>query len=485
MNSGNLLTVNELAVQFETAAGRVDAVKGISFDLAAGESLGIIGESGSGKTSAALAILGLLEKNGRASGEAVFGGKNLLLNTEKDWQQVRGRQIGLVCQEPMSALNPVVRCGEQVAEVLVFHEKISGKEARVRVIELFGQVRLDEAERVFDSFPHQLSGGQKQRVMIGIALAARPRLVIFDEPTTALDRPTKESLLDLLTDLKNRLGLAMIFISHDLRSIARVADKVVLMEGGRVIETGSASEALAARQPVGGSRRLTAGDQGRPEMLLEINGLGLQFPVPRRHLFQKREWKTVLENLSFSLEKGETVGLIGPSGAGKTSVGRILAGLLKETSGEILFENKPLAAQPDRWRAVQLIFQDSNEAFNPRMTVAQILAEPLERLGVAKRDRPPLILEILEKTGLGEDFLSRHPHQLSGGQRQRVNVARALLAGPKVLVCDEITSALDAAHQLQILELLRDLQDKLGLAVLLISHDDELVASFCDRVVEV
>jgi ABC-type glutathione transport system ATPase component len=482
-----MLKINDLSVFYKTENGDFQAVRNLSFSLEKGESLGIIGASGSGKTSVALAILGLLENNARTTGCIYFGEKNILQFTENQWLDVRGKRIGLVCQDPMSALNPIMRCGEQVAESFIFHQKMTKDAAKTCVLELFEQVKLAEPERIFESFPHQISGGQKQRVMIAIALAGSPDLLIFDEPTTALDRETKHTFFDLLKNLRKMLGLSLIFISHDLESIAQVADNVLILENGTLKKMGAASEILAENRRIFPKKeqKKVFLSENDVEFLLEINNATLRFPQPRRFLWNKKKEKTVFENLHFFLKKGETVGLVGISGKGKTSLARAIVGLEKLSAGEILFKKRPISTINDRFRVVQLIFQDAVEALNPRLTIDKILDEPLEKINIPKINRRVKILDIFQKLDLDVDILSRFSHQISGGQRQRVNIARALLLEPEILICDEITASLDAAHQLQLLDLLKKTQEKSDFSILLISHDDDLVEAFCDRVVRI
>ncbi len=502
-----------------------DLVKGLSFDLKAGATLAIVGESGSGKSLSSLALMGLLPNSLQAQAQIHFDGKNLLSLSEKEWSKVRGAEIAMIFQEPMSALNPSMTCGGQVAEMLALHQDWSVSRIKSEVIELFQKVELPRVEQIYDSYPHQLSGGQKQRVMIAMAVANKPKLLIADEPTTALDVSVQAEILNLLQDLQREFGMAMIFISHDLALVRDLADEVLVMYQGEVKEHAS-SEAVFNRPQDPYTKGLIA---CRPQAEKAYKRLPLvrdflQEKAPRLELISRqariekakeylekealfevkdlskiyrqkkgllgREVEVVgLKDFNLKVYPGESLGLVGESGSGKSTFGRLLVGLEKAASGEIFYKNKDIAqANSSDWRhlhrEIQIIFQDPFASLNPRLKIGEAISEVLRyNLNFTKAEAQKEAKDLLEKVGLRADYYGRYPHEFSGGQRQRIGIARALALNPKFIVCDESVSALDVSVQAQILNLLNDLKAEFGFTYLFISHDLQVVNYFCDRVV--
>jgi len=517
-----LLAIRNLDISFDDPAGSVHAVRQLSLGLEAGKTLAIVGESGSGKSLTALALMGLLPATARVAGAITFREDNAVLNLngleEKDWRKLRGKSIGMVFQEPMSALNPVMRIGQQLQESIVVHQQLSKKEARTQAISWLEKVKLPEPAKIYSRYPHQLSGGQKQRVMIAMAMCCGPALLIADEPTTALDATVQKEVIALMKSLQEQTGTALIFITHDLALAAEIADDVLVLYRGSVVEYGSAArvlmnpqeaytQALLACRPdtTNKGKRLpvvadfTAGDQkGRQleplpvlipgDTLLKVTDMKVWFPE-RTDLFGRpRSYFKAVDGVSFELHRGETLGLVGESGCGKSTVSRSLIGLTPIHSGEVLLGTtrlERLAAKdwlPVR-RNIQMVFQDPFASLNPRMTVGEIIAEPLlvHKLMNSKAAREEA-RHLLELVQLPASAAGRYPHQFSGGQRQRIGIARALSLKPEVLICDESVSALDVSVQAQILNLLKDLQYNFGLSYLFISHDLSVVHYMSDRV---
>ncbi len=494
--SETVLSVEHLAVSFDTPWGEVPGVRDVSFELGRGEALGIVGESGSGKSVTCRSILGLLPPNARMSGRITVEGADVAELSPRELARLRGKRIGMIFQNPSSYLDPVMRVGDQVAEGLRYHFDLPVREARERSIQLLAHVRIADPERRAEDYPHQLSGGMKQRVMIAGALACRPRILIADEPTTALDVTVQARILELLTLLREEEGLSLILVSHDLAVIASVCDRVVVMKDGRVVEEGPTQEVLRApshpytRALIDANPSLaSSAPQGRGRSdappLISVQGLTVTFGRHRgslaRALFgQGRPPVEALRDVSFSIADGEALGIVGESGSGKTTLGRAIAGLVRPTSGRIELREDIADRRPP---AIQMVFQDPYASLNPRYTVERTLAEPLRWHGICRPEEVEgRVLQLMEAVELPAALRSRRPHELSGGQCQRVAIARALTTEPRVLVADEITSALDVTIQKQILALLRSLREQLRLTIVLISHDLAVVRTLCERV---
>ena len=486
-----LLQVRGLHVRF----GTHDVVRGVDFDVAAGEKVALVGESGSGKTVSALAILRLLDGASQA-GSVIFDGRDLGALTPAQMRALRGRDIAMIFQEPMTALNPLHPVGRQVAEVLELHEGLPRRAAWARAVELLAQTGIAEPARRALDYPHQLSGGQRQRVMIAMALACRPRLLLADEPTTALDVTVRRQILDLLDALQAEHGLAMLFITHDLNLVRRYAHRVAVMQQGQVVETGSVDKVFAApRHPYTrmllGSRpaRLVASVGAESAPALQAHGLQVRFA--RSGGLWRKQWVTVLDGIDLQLGAGRTLGVVGESGSGKSTLALALLGLLRRQGGTVdLLGADPAvlsarAMRPLRARA-QMVFQDPFSSLSPRRTIAQIVAEGLEvhRPAMDAGQRLQRVRQMLAEVGLplSDVELQRYPHAFSGGQRQRIALARALILAPQLLVLDEPTSSLDVFAQQQILQLLRRLQRERGLSYLFISHDVGVVAAMAHRI---
>jgi peptide/nickel transport system ATP-binding protein len=531
-----LLRVEDLHVDLPTENGEVHAVDGVSFEVARGQTLGIVGESGSGKTVCALTLLGLTRAQGaRVSGRILFEGVDLVTLPEARLRALRGNALAIVFQDPLSSLHPLYRVGAQVVEAIRAHREVSRRAAREQAVALLELVGLPEPARRVDAYPHELSGGQRQRAMLAMALANEPRLLIADEPTTALDVTVQAQILALLRRLREELGMALVLVTHDLGVAAEMADEVAVMQAGRVVERGSAEQVLAApRHPYtqelvrsaptlaspgkrreeqgagggqesgagdgeangeGDEKESGAGDGGQEGMaasapLLQVRDLVKRFPVTRGVVFQRQVGAVeAVAGISFELRRGETLGLVGESGCGKSTTVRLLLRLLEPTAGEIRFEGHDLArlrgaALKAARREMQVVFQDPFSSLNPRRTAGAIVGEPFAIHGL-HRDRTArrrAVCELLERVGLTPEHHNRYPHEFSGGQRQRIGIARALALGPKLLIADEPVSALDVSIQAQILDLLRELQRELGLTLLLISHDLAVVRQLADRV---
>lgn len=512
MSSPNLLEINNLQVEFPAEGGKVEAVRNLSFSLKKGETLGIVGESGSGKSITSLAVMGLLPPSAKlAGGEILFQTKSgesvdLARLPQSGLRSLRGSEIAMIFQEPMTSLNPVLRCGEQVAEAIRQHQKAGKAEAKRRVLTLFEKVKLPEPERIWRSYPHQLSGGQRQRVMIALALSCSPSLLIADEPTSALDVTVQRSILDLVNELKSDWNGSVIFISHDLGVVAEVADRVAVMKNGEVVEMGITADIfrhpshpytqevlrnfkqrMSVDSPAVWSPQ--SGEMTKTEPVLSVKNLSTWFPA-RRNFFGKTTHHTkAVDGVSFEVFPGETLGLVGESGSGKTTLGRSILNLLRPTSGEVFFENKNLAQLPEnQWKTLrkdlQIIFQDPYSALNPRQPVGTAIVEPMQVHGIFKneKERRERALQLLETVGLESFHFWRFPSEFSGGQRQRICIARALAVEPRFIICDECVSSLDVTVQVQVLDLLKNLQEKHGLTYIFISHDLGVVRLMSDRI---
>jgi peptide/nickel transport system ATP-binding protein len=498
-----LLRVEDLRVEFPTEGGPVRAVAGITFEVFPGRTLGIVGESGSGKSVTSLTTLGLTRRAGaRVSGRVLFEGRDLLALSEKQLRSVRGNGIAMIFQDPLSSLHPLYRVGRQLIEAIRAHREVSRRAARARAVELLGLVGIPDPGRRVDDYPHQFSGGMRQRAMIAMALACEPSLLIADEPTSALDVTVQAQILALLRRLQRELGMAIVFVTHDLAVVAEMADEIAVMHAGLIVEQGPAEQVLSApRHPYTVSllRSMPSLEQTleRPpgpappaEPLLEVRDLVKRFPAARGVVFRRGASSVeAVAGVSFALAAGETLGLVGETGCGKSTTARLLMRLLEETSGSVRFAGRDitgLKGAPLRAlrREMQIVFQDPFSSLNPRKTAGSIIAEPFAIHGLhpGRPERRRAVAELMETVGLSPEHYSRYPHEFSGGQAQRIGVARALALRPKLLVADEPVSALDATIQAQILDLLRRLRDEMGLALLLISHDLAVVRSMCDRV---
>lgn len=536
-----MLQINNLLIQFRTSNGWFEAVKGISFNIKAGQTLGIVGESGSGKSVTALSVMRLLdEKQTQTNGEIIFDNINIIQATEKDMQSLRGNRIAMIFQEPMTSLNPVLTCGRQITEAIKLHRKLNKAQAREQAINLFKEVQLPRPDSIFDSYPHQLSGGQRQRVMIAMALSCNPELLIADEPTTALDVTVQKTIIDLLLKLKAGRNMSLLFISHDLGVVSQVADEVLVMYKGEVVEQASVKDIftnpqhpytkglLACRPsathhlkslPVIGdflrvepggklsSTGLTLADVQekftypeveilqrkqllyRKQPILKVSNLCTWFPVKSGWFSTGKEYVKAVNNVSFEVYPGETLGLVGESGSGKTTLGRSILRLIEPTSGSVIYNGTDLLKLNARnlrhmRRQIQIIFQDPYSSLNPHQTVGQLLMEPMQVHGLHENDtqRKQKVMDLLQRVNLLPEHFNRYPHEFSGGQRQRVVIARALALEPQFIICDESVSALDVSVQAQILNLLRQLQQDLGLTYIFISHDLSVIKHISDRI---
>lgn len=513
-----LLTINNLSISFDEKP----VLNKVSFQLGKGEILGIVGESGSGKSLTSLAIMGLLPKKAHVSGEIFFQGKEIL---STDTTALRGSQMGMIFQEPMTSLNPSIKCGKQVLENLILHEKISLELAQKKVLDLFEEVELPQPKRIFNAYPHELSGGQKQRVMIAMALVCKPQLLIADEPTTALDVTVQKSILELLQKLQKNYAMSIVFISHDLGVIAQLCNRVLVMYRGNVVEVGDAkqvfnhpkkpyTQGLIACRPKLGVRlkrlptvkdftddspvffeeetekeriiKLDSLYQKAP--LLEVKNLYKYFNVG--HGFLNKNKITAVNNVSFELYPGETLGLVGESGSGKTTLSRSLLMLDKPSSGEVIYEARDISSLRKKElrklrKDIQIIFQDPYSSLNPMHSIEKILTTPMSIHGIGESNthRKKIAMDLLEKVGLKAEDLKKYPHEFSGGQRQRIGIARAISLKPKLIVCDESVSALDVSVQAQVLNLLNDLKQEFKLTYLFISHDLSVVKYMSDRLI--
>ncbi|MEI2384285.1 ABC transporter ATP-binding protein [Breoghania sp. JC706] len=489
-----VFSLSDLRVTFDTPDGPVEAVRGIDLAVARGETLAIVGESGSGKSQTVMAAMGLLPPNARVSGSVAYRGREILGLPVRDLNRLRGSRITMIFQEPMTSLDPLYTIGRQMAEPLVEHGGLSWAQARERVVELLRLVRIDDPQRRVSAYPHELSGGQRQRIMIAMALANEPDVLIADEPTTALDVTTQAGILDLLKDLQARMGLAIVFITHDLNIVRRLADHVAVMKEGRVVEQGPCARIFATPGDAHTRMLLDAEPTGRKQpvsasapVLLEAEGVTVAFDYGGG-LFAPPSRFVAVEGVNLLLKEGQTLGLVGESGSGKSTLGRALLHLVP-ASGRITFEGADLSRlhrEPLRRlrREMQLVFQDPFGSLSPRLTVAQIVTEGLlvHEPALSAREREARACQALEEVALDPMTRNRFPHEFSGGQRQRIAIARAMVLKPKLVVLDEPTSALDRTVQRQIVDLLRRLQAANGLTYLFISHDLAVVRAMSDEV---
>ncbi|ABA77620.1 dipeptide ABC transporter ATP-binding protein [Rhodobacter sphaeroides] len=488
-----VLDVKGLRVAFQTNDGEVQAVRGIDLSVMPGETVAIVGESGSGKSQTTMALMGLLAQNGRATGSALYRGRELIGLSERELNKVRGDKITMIFQEPMTSLDPLYRIGDQLAEPLRFHRGLSKREARPRIVELLRLVGIPEPERRIDSYPHELSGGQRQRVMIAMALACDPDILIADEPTTALDVTIQAQILTLLADLQKRLGMAILFITHDLGIVQRFADRVYVMQAGEVVETGETAALFEAPSHPYTRMLLDAEPEGTkappPEtapVLMEGRNVEVVFSSGGG-LFEAPNELRAVDGVSVRLRQGQTIGVVGESGSGKSTLGRALLRLLP-SAGLVTFEGRELARDAAEMRPLrrrmQLVFQDPFGSLSPRMTVGRIITEGLKihEPDLSTRERDRRAGAALAEVGLSPAMRNRYPHEFSGGQRQRIAIARSMILKPRVIVLDEPTSALDRSVQKQIVDLLRDLQARHGLSYLFISHDLAVVRALADYI---
>jgi len=546
--SNTLLEFKNLVTEFHTEGKVVTAVNNVSFTLKKGETIGIVGESGSGKSVTSLSAMRLVPSPpGKiAGGEILFHKKDgetvdFLQLSEKEMRRYRGNEIAMIFQEPMTSLNPVFTCGDQVMEAIMLHQSISKLDAKNLTIQLFEQVQLPDPERIFSTYPHQISGGQKQRVMIAMAMSCQPSVLVADEPTTALDVTVQKTILELMQDLQKEHDMGILFITHDLGVIAELADKVVVMYKGNIVEQGSVWDIfnnpkhpytkglLACRPPL--DKRYTflptvgdfmqTNDKGEnvandisveeftkdlvvskstrdkmqkvlfsQEPLLQIKNLKTYFPIRNGFFGGITDYVKAVDDISFDVYPGETLGLVGESGCGKTTTGRTILRLNEPTAGQMLYKGKDIANFNEKElrefrKEVQIIFQDPYSSLNPRMTIGNAIMEPMQVHGILANDeeRKQRVEELLEKVSLGAEYFNRYPHEFSGGQRQRIGIARALAVNPKFIICDESVSALDVSVQAQVLNLLNDLKKEFGLTYIFISHDLSVVKYMSDRMV--
>lgn len=532
-----MLEVKELAISFYNREEKTwsEAVHKISFSLAKGKVLGIVGESGSGKSVTSFSIMRLHDsKNANIEGQIELDNISILKLSDNEIRNYRGNKMAMIFQEPMTSLNPVFTCGFQVQEAIMLHQKVGKDVAKAQTIALFNEVQLPRPENIFESYPHQLSGGQKQRVMIAMALSCNPELLIADEPTTALDVTVQKTILELLLRLKDERNMGLIFITHDLAVISEIADELLVMYKGNIVEQGPAkalfenpqhpyTKGLLACRPAP-QRRLkklpvvadfldedkTVGvkhllavnsytdeeiDLRRAELynqkpLLQVQELCTWYPIKKGLFGKTTDYVKAVDNITFDVFPGETLGLVGESGCGKTTLGRSILRLVEPTSGNIIFNGTDLTTLSkselrNMRKDIQIIFQDPYSSLNPKITVGNAIMEPLQVHGIFKNDseRKALVLSLLEKVNLNADHFDRYPHEFSGGQRQRIVIARALALKPKFIICDESVSALDVSVQAQVLNLLRELQQEFGLTYIFISHDLAVVKHISDRMI--
>ncbi|OJX27957.1 MAG: microcin ABC transporter ATP-binding protein [Burkholderiales bacterium 68-12] len=490
-----ILRISDLSVALPQSADRQWALQGVNLTLLAGQTLCVVGESGSGKSVLATTIMRLLPRGLKPmAGSIHLQGENLLQATESRMRQLRGEGIGMVFQEPMTALNPVLRCGHQVEELLRQHTSWSATERKARVLEVFSKVRLPEPERIYTSYPHQLSGGQRQRIVIAMAVILKPRLLICDEPTTALDVTTQKEILRLIDELHREQGSAVLFITHDMGVVSEIADQVLVMRNGEQVEFGPRDAVLKSPQQDYTRRLLESVPSMKPPRprhlphqpaTLRAERLQKTY-ISHNWRGQKREM-LALRGATLEVQPGETLGIVGESGCGKSTLARCCVRLIDPTGGELLWGDTKVDAMPEHQlrrhrNAVQIVFQDPNRSLNPRLTVGQSIVEGARNFGASEAEATSLAQELIRKVRLPVAALDRYPNEFSGGQRQRIAIARALACKPRVLVADEAVSALDVSVQAEIMSLLREVQAEHELALLFITHDLRVAAQLCDRV---
>jgi peptide/nickel transport system ATP-binding protein len=525
-NEMPILSIDNLDISFLKERKYLPVVHQLTYELYENEILGIVGESGSGKSVSSLAIMGLLPSSISkiANGSIVFEGKDISLLSDQEFQKIRGNEIAMVFQEPMSSLNPSMKCGMQVAEILEIHTSLSKKEIKNQVISLFEKVKLPNPEELFSKYPHQISGGQKQRVMIAMAIACKPKILIADEPTTALDVTVQKEIIQLLKELQRETKMSILFISHDLSLVSEIANRVLVMYKGQIVEQGIAKEifenpqhnytkALIASRPSLDFRLkrlptiqdflkesfkseiVSAEERNKNQLkiyskspLLEVKNIGKDY-FSSVGLFGKQHSFKAVNEVSFKIYEGETVGLVGESGCGKSTLGNAILQLDKATSGQIFYKGNDITNLNKEdirklRKEIQIIFQDPYSSLNPRIPIGKAIMEPMKVHGLFANDaeRKAKAIEILERVGLGESFFNRYPHEFSGGQRQRIGIARTIALQPKLIVCDESVSALDISVQAQVLNLLNELKENFGFTYIFISHDLAVVKYMSDQV---
>lgn len=516
-----MIIINNLSISFKN----IKVINDITFKIKPNSILGIVGESGSGKSLTSLAVMGLLPRNAKTEGEINFYEKKILTLSEKEFQKYRGNEISMIFQEPMSSLNPTITCGKQVAEILKIHTNLSKKEIQEEVISLFEKVKLPRPKQIFNAYPHEISGGQKQRVMIAMAIACKPKLLIADEPTTALDVTVQKEIINLLKTLQSETKMSILFISHDLNLVSEIADDVVVMYKGQIIEQGDVNsifkspkenytKALINSKPKENIRlkKLPTVSDFMNETLeydkysdeerkayhnkiyntkpfLEVKNLEKEF-ISKTFLFSKSNTVKAVNNVSFNIYKGETLGLVGESGCGKTTLVKTILQLEKASSGQIFFEGTDITKLNTKVlkkvrKDIQIIFQDPFSSLNPRKTVGEAILEPMTVHNILsnKKERKEYVLQLFKNVGLDIAHYNRYPHEFSGGQRQRIGIARAIALQPKLLICDESVSALDVSVQAQILNLLNELKQKYNFTYIFISHDLSVVKYMSDQLI--
>ncbi|MDT0555517.1 ABC transporter ATP-binding protein [Patiriisocius hiemis] len=524
MKQKPIIEVSNLHVSFGKRKNITPVVKGVSFTINENEILGIVGESGSGKSVTSMAIMGLLpKKTSKVEGEILFDDSDLLSKSEKELRKYRGNEIAMIFQEPMSALNPSLTCGYQVTEMLLHHTNLSISEAKKETLALFEKVKLPRPRELYGKYPHQISGGQMQRVMIAMAISCKPKLLIADEPTTALDVTVQKEILQLLKEIQRETKMSLIFISHDLSLVSEIADNVVVMYQGEIVEQGSVyqifklpkheyTKALLASRPSLDkrlkklptiasivSKSFTSSEITQQQRALKHKSIYTKSPLLEVHnlekeyysnagLFKPKKAFKAVNDVSFKVYEGETVGLVGESGCGKSTLGKAILQLDKATKGSIKYRGKEitqLSKQSTRRlrKEIQLIFQDPYSSLHPRMLLGQALLEPMKvhNIGGTNKAKKTKVLELLERVGLDESYFYRYPHELSGGQRQRVGIGRTIIMEPKLVICDESVSALDISVQAQVLNLLNELKEDFGFTYIFISHDLAVVKYMSDQ----
>ncbi|MDA7708380.1 ABC transporter ATP-binding protein [Flavobacteriaceae bacterium] len=504
MNDQILLSIKDLTVKI----GDQIILSNVSFEIKKNEVLGLVGESGSGKSFTALSVLNLINiKNLKSEGEIIFNGNNLNTLSNKDYQKIRGKEISIIFQEPMSSLNPSMKCGDQISEILTTHEKINTKIAKKKSLELIKKVQLKNPELVFEKYPHQLSGGQQQRIMIAIAIACKPKLLIADEPTTSLDSLVKNDIIALIKSLQNEYEMSVLFISHDLKLVSKFVDNLIILKKGLVVEYGNTYEIfnspkerytqhLINSSPPKNNRpnRLITYKTSKNKIISKVERESAHLKIYSKkpvlkinRLTVSYENQKILNDISFDLYKGETLGIVGESGSGKSTIAKSILGLIKIDDGEVFFKNKNIKQIPNSVfrKKIQLIFQDPYSSLNSEMSIGNSIIEPMisHQVFNSKNEMKFRALELLNQVGLSESDYNKFPNQFSGGQRQRIVIARALALNPEIIICDESVSALDVSIQAQILNLLSDLKEKYHFTFIFISHDISVIKYFTDRLI--